>query len=132
MQHVCETISSKIRDYMAPLPDIEMIPQKIGDLDMLQLKVNAGSYTPYYYVGDGQRIAFVRVADESLPATAEQMVRLVLKGSNKTFDSLHTDYKVEAHSFTILANTFKTRTNQEWNKKYLLSFGLITNTGRHV
>lgn len=41
--------------------------------------------------GDGQRIAFVRVGDESLPATAEQMVRLVLKGSNKTFDSLHTD-----------------------------------------
>ena len=44
------------------------------------------------------------------------MVRLVLKGSNKTFDSLYTDYKVEDHSFTILANTFKTRTSQEWNK----------------
>ena len=26
MQHVCETISSKIRDYMDPLPDVEMIP----------------------------------------------------------------------------------------------------------
>lgn len=95
VQHVCETISSKIRDYMDPLPDVEMVPQRIGDLDILQLKVNAGSYTPYYYVGDGQRIAFVRVGDESLPATAEQMVRLILKGSNKTFDSLHTDYKVE-------------------------------------
>ena len=58
------------------------------------------------------------------------MVRLVLKGSNKTFDSLYTDYKVEDHSFTILANTFKTRTSQEWNKKYLLSFGLVTNTER--
>ena len=129
MQHVCETISSKIRDYMDPLPDVEMIPQRIGDLDILQLKVNAGSYTPYYYIGDGQRIAFARVGDESLPVTAEQMVRLVLKGSNKTFDSLYTDYKVEDHSFTILANTFKTRTSQEW-KKYLLSFGLVTNTER--
>ena len=130
MQHVCETISSKIRDYMDPLPDVEMIPQRIGDLDILQLKVNAGSYTPYYYIGDGQRIAFARVGDESLPVTAEQMVRLVLKGSNKTFDSLYTDYKVEDHSFTILANTFKTRTSQEWNKKYLLSFGHVTNTER--
>lgn len=129
VQHVCETISSKIRDYMDPLPDTEMVPQRTGNLDILQLKVNAGSYTPYYYIGDGQRIAFVRVGDESLPATAEQMVRLVLKGSNKTFDSLRTDYKVEDHSFTILANTFKARTNQEWNKKYLLSFGLVTNTG---
>lgn len=129
VQHVCETISTKIRDYMDPLPDVEMLPQRIGDLDILQLKVSAGNYTPYYYVGDGQRVAFIRVGDESLPATAEQMVRLVLKGSNKTFDSLHTDYKVEDSSFTILANTFKLRTSQEWNKKYLSSFGLVTDTG---
>ena len=129
VQHVCETISSRIRDYMDPLPEVEMIPHDIDGLHILQLKVNAGHYTPYYYVGDGQRIAFVRVGDESLPATAEQMVRLVLKGSNKTFDSLHTDYKVEDYAFTILTNTFKDRTKQEWDKKYLLSFGLVTGAG---
>ena len=129
VQHVCEAISSKIRDYMDPLPEVEIIPHDVDGLHILQLKVNAGHYTPYYYVGDGQRIAFVRVGDESLPATAEQMVRLVLKGSNKTFDSLHTDYKIEDYSFTILANTFKKRTSQEWDKKYLLSFGLVTNAG---
>lgn len=129
VQHVCETISSRIRDYMDPLPEVEMIPHDIDGLHLLQLKVNAGHYTPYYYLGDGQRIAFARVGDESLPATAEQMVRLVLKGSNKTFDSLHTDYKTEDYSFTILANSFKERTKQEWNKKYLLSFGLVTGTG---
>jgi len=129
VQYVCETISSKIRDYMDPLPNVEMLPQKINNLDILQLKVNSGNYTPYYYVGDGQRIAFVRVGDESLPATSEQMVRLVLKGSNKTFDSLLTDYSVENSSFTILSNNFKSRTGQEWNKKYLLSFGLVTGTG---
>ena len=129
VQYVCESISCKIRDYMDPLPDVEMIPQEINGHEILQLKVCAGSYTPYYYVGDGQRVAFIRIGDESLPATAEQMVRLVLKGSNKTYDSLHTDYKAEDFAFTILANTFKTRTNQEWNKKYLLSFGLVTNSG---
>ncbi len=57
------------------------------------------------------------------------MVRLVLKGSNKTFDSLRTDYQAEDYSFTILANSFKDRTKQEWDKKYLLSFGLVTGTG---
>ena len=114
---------------MDPLPEVEMVPHDMDGLRILQLKVNSGHYTPYYYVGDGQRIAFVRVGDESIPATAEQMVRLVLKGTNKTYDSLHTDYKVEDYSFTILANTFKKRTNQEWDKKYLLSFGLVTNTG---
>ena len=122
---ICETISSKIRDYMDPTPEVEMIPHKIGTLNVLELKVPAGHYTPYYYVGDGQRIAFVRIGDESLPATAEQMVRLVLKGSNKTFDFLSTDYKADDYSFTILANEFKKRTAQEWNKKYLLSFGLV-------
>ncbi len=129
VQHVCETISSRIRDYMDPLPEVEMIPHDVDGLHILQLKVNAGHYTPYYYVGDGQRIAFVRVGDESMPATAEQMVRLVLKGSNKTFDSLATDYKAEDNTFVILANTFKKRTTQEWNKKFLVSFGLVTNSG---
>ena len=125
VQHVCESISTRIRDYMDPLPDVEMIPIEYNGLYVLQLKVNTGHYTPYYYVGDGQKIAFVRIGDKSIPATAEQMVRLVLKGSNRTFDSLHTDYKANNHAFTILANTFKSRTGQEWDKKYLLSFGLV-------
>ena len=57
VQHVCEAISSKIRDYMDPLPEVETVPHDIDGLHFLQLKVNAGHYTPYYYVGDGQRIA---------------------------------------------------------------------------
>jgi ATP-dependent DNA helicase RecG len=129
LQRVCESISAKIRDYMDPLPEVETIPHQLDDFNVLQLKVHAGNYTPYYYVGDGQRVAFVRIGDESVPATAEQMVRLVLKGSNKTFDSLHTEYKAEDYSFTILANAFKDRTKQDWDKKYLLSFGLVTGTG---
>ena len=128
VQSVCETISSKIRDYMDPLPEVEMIPQRINGLDILRLKVNPGRYTPYYYVGDGQRIAFIRLGEESVPATAEQMLRLVLKGANKTYDSLETAYKAEDYSFNILANTFRTRAQQEWNKKYLISFGLVTST----
>ncbi len=129
MQRICEIISGKIRDYMDPLPDVEIIPHKTDNLDVLQIKVHSGNYTPYYYVGDGQRVAFVRIGDETLPATAEQMVRLVLKGSNKTFDSLVTDYKAEDNTFIILANTFRKRTTQEWDKKFLVSFGLVTNTG---
>ena len=129
VQHVCESVSVRIRDYMDPLPDVEMIPVAIDGLNVLQVKVNAGHYTPYYYVGDGQRIAFVRIGDESVPATPEQMVRLVLKGSNRTFDSLHTDYKAENYAFTILANTFKSRIGQEWDKKFLLSFGLVDGEG---
>lgn len=130
IQRVCETISNKIRDYMDPLPEVEMIPHKTDEgMNVLQLKVNAGNYTPYYYVGYGQRVAFVRIGDESVPATAEHMVRLVLKGSNKTYDSLITDYRKDDNSFIILANEFKKRTEQDWNTKYLLSFGLVTSKG---
>ena len=129
IQHVTETISMKIRDYMDPLPDVEMIPLEQEGKHVLQLKVKEGLYTPYYYVGDGQRVAFVRNGDESLPATGEQMVRLVLKGTNRTYDSLRTDKRVEDYSFAILANTFKERVQQDWDKKYLLSFGLVTDDG---
>lgn len=55
VQYVCEVISSRIRDYMDPLPEIEMIPHDIDGLHILQLKVDAGHYTPYYYIGDDQR-----------------------------------------------------------------------------
>lgn len=129
VQHVTEAISMKIRDYMDPLPEVEAIPLEMEGKRVLQLKVKAGSYTPYYYVGNGQRVAFVRNGDESIPATGEQMVRLVLKGSNQAYDSLHTDKRVEDHSFAILANTFKERTGQDWDRKYLLSFGLVTDDG---
>ena len=42
IQHVCETISSKIRDYIDPLPEVEMIPLRINELEVLQLKVHCG------------------------------------------------------------------------------------------
>lgn len=129
VQHVSQVISTRIRDLMDPLPDVELIPLEVEGKEILQVKVSSGHYTPYYYIGDGQRLAFIRVGDESLPATAEQMVRLVLKGSNKTYDSLLTDYKADENTFIILANTFKSRINQEWDKKFLLSFGLVANTG---
>jgi len=129
IQHVTEVISMKIRDYMDPLPEVEAITLEIEGKHVLQLKVKEGLYTPYYYVGDGQRVAFVRNGDESLPATGEQMVRLVLKGSNRTYDSLRTDKRVEDYSFAILANTFKERVQQDWDKKYLQSFGLVTDDG---
>lgn len=51
--------------------------------------------------------------DKSLPATAEQMVRIVLKGSNQTYDSLVTDYRAKDNTFIILTNEFKKRTAQD-------------------
>lgn len=130
IQSVTEKISSAVKERMDPMPDVEAIPHKINDIEVLELNVHPGKYTPYYYVGDGQRLAFVRMGDESVQASAEQMVRLVLKGSNQTYDSLVTDVRLDDSSFSILANTFKQRVQQPWDKKYLHSFGLVTGDGR--
>ena len=128
-QYAAEKISEQIREKMDPIPDVRLIPLRQDGCDVLQLKVLEGHYTPYYYVGDGQRVAFIRIGNESVAATAEQMFRLVLKGSGKTYDSIVTDIPAEEHSFTILANTFRKRTQQQWDKKYIKSFGLVTPDG---
>jgi len=60
----------------------------------------------------------------------EDMLRLVLKMSNKSYDSLHTDCKVEDNSFVILANTIKERTGNDFQKKFLKSFGLLPDDQR--
>ena len=62
-QHVMESISFLLRDHMDPLPEVEIIPMILDSKTVIQLKVAAGKYTPYYYVGDGQRVAFVRIGD---------------------------------------------------------------------
>lgn len=129
-QRVAELISEKIKEYMDPLPSVELIPIEDAGKCILELKVKAGTYTPYYYVGDGQRIAFERVGNESVPASAERMVQLVLRGSNQTFDSIVTSERIEDNSFSILVHDFEERTSQQWDKKYLYSFGLVTIEGQ--
>ena len=47
-----------------------------------------------------------------------------------TWDSLPTQVDANKHSFVILANTFREQTHQEWNDKYLESFGLVTSDGK--
>ena len=41
------------------------------------LRVPSGQETPYYYTGDGNRIAYVRIGNESVPASAVDLKRLV-------------------------------------------------------
>ena len=129
IQYVSEVISSQIRDRMDPLPSVELVPRDVNGMKVLELMVKAGGYTPYYYVGDNQRIAFVRVGNESMPATDEQMMRLVLKGTNRSFDSINTAYSLQDFTFIMLANTYRQRLDLPWDKKYVKSFGLVTEEG---
>ena len=72
------------------------------------------------------RSAFVRIGNESVQAAQHQLLTLVLKGSNSTFDAQKTTLRRIDNSFAILANTFVNRVGQPFDEKMLESMGLIT------
>lgn len=123
-------ISETIKARLDPVPEVQLIPIEHEGHFLLEVKVKAGTLTPYYYYQDGTRTAYVRVGNESVECNSQQLLSLVLKGTHMTWDSLPTQVDASKHSFIILANTFREQTHQEWNDKYLESFGLVTPDGK--
>ena len=123
-------ISETIKARLDPVPEIKLIPIEHEGHTLLEVKVKAGTLTPYYYYQDGTRTAYTRVGNESVECNSQQLLSLVLKGTHMTWDSLPTQVDASKHSFVILTNTFREQTHQEWNDKYLESFGLVTSDGK--
>ena len=123
-------ISEMIKARLDPVPEVQLIPIKHEGHTLLEVKVKTGMLTPYYYYQDGTRTAYMRIGNESVECNSQQLLSLVLKGTHMTWDSLPTQVNASKHSFVILANTFREQTHQEWNEKYLESFGLVTPDGK--
>ena len=119
-------ISEMIKARLDPVPEVQLIPIEHEGHTLLEVKVKTGTLTPYYYYQDGTRTAYIRIGNESVECNSQQLLSLVLKGTHMTWDSLPTQVDASKHSFIILANTFREQTHQEWNDKYLESFGLVT------
>ena len=130
VQADADFISEMIKARLDPVPEVQLISIEHEGRILLEVKVKAGVLTPYYYYQDGTRTAFVRVGNESVECNSQQLLSLVLKGTHMTWDSLPTQVDARKHSFIILANTFREQTHQEWNDKYLESFGLVTSDGK--
>ena len=130
VQADADFISEMIKVRLDPVPEVQLIPIEHEGRTLLEVKVKAGVLTPYYYYQDGTRMAYVRVGNESVECNSQQLLSLVLKGMHMTWDSLPTQVDANKHSFIILANTFREQTHQEWNDKYLESFGLVTSDGK--
>ena len=123
-------ISQIIKDHMDPVPEFTLNPIEGNDGKVvLEVKISAGSQTPYYFVWKRRRMAFIRLGDESVPATSHQLYNLVLKGSNRSWDSLETSELRKDHSFTILAREYNERSGAKWEENLLTSFGLVTDDG---
>ena len=130
-QSDAEFISECINDRLDPIPEYDLIPQEMDGHTILELRIMKGIFTPYYYYQDGTRTAFVRYGNESVVATSRQLLALVLKGSNRTWDSLSTNIEKEQHSFIMLANTYRKQTNLKFEDKLMNSWGLV-DTNNHL
>ncbi|MBQ1730819.1 MAG: putative DNA binding domain-containing protein, partial [Bacteroidales bacterium] len=125
-----EFISDRIKVFIDPVPEFELVTKPIGNgRFVLELHVHAGDMTPYYYVNSGTHSAFIRIGDESVIANAHQLSALVLKGRNRTYDSLATNYHLGELTFDTLAKTYQKQTGQPFEDKLLQSFSLVTDDG---
>ena len=124
-----ETISTLIKARITPLPEFILTPHRIDGKDILALRVPGGEAPPYFYQGDGSMMAYVRVGNESNPATSHRLKELVLKGKNIAFDSLPTEYKQNDLTFAVFEAAFKQATGKTLTSKEYISFGLCRPDG---
>ena len=82
-----EKISEEIKSKLDPVPAVNLEYKELDGKKLVLLQVYPGQETPYYYIGDKQRLAFIRVGNESVTADRIQLKSLVLKGSDRiSFD----------------------------------------------
>ena len=124
-----EKISEIVKSKMDPIPTIDLQIRQEDGKEFILLHVSAGAETPYYYIGDGGRIAYIRVGNESVQATATDLKRLVLRGSNSTYDSLSTLYRFESFAFTKLRSVYRQRTGLDMDTQDFVSFGMVDEKG---
>lgn len=136
IQADAEAISRLIKERITPLPEFMLAPMQENGKNLLALTVSPGPATPYFYRADGITEAYIRIGNESVMAPDYMLPELILKGTNRTFDSLITDSKKADYSFTLLEATYLERTNLHFEPTDYVSFGLsdkdgfLTNAGR--
>lgn len=131
-----EAISRLIKERIKPLPEFVLLPIKENGKNILSLEIHSGTGTPYFYKADGVTEAYIRIGNESIVAPDYLLRELILKGTNRTFDTLITDSKKADYSFTLLEATYLERTKLHFEPTDYVSFGLadkegfLTNAGK--
>ena len=129
-QQAIEIISEIIKAKIEPMLLFKINPIEFDAKTVLKLEIKAGASTPYYYVNEGSKIAYVRLGNESVVAPAHILNELILKGQRLSFDAMASKSKFTDLSFTLFEATFKqrTRTSIERTSDYP-SFGLLDENG---
>ena len=125
-----EKMSEDIKAKLDPIPAINLEHMKVDGKNLILLHVYPGQETPYYYIGDKQRLAFVRVGNESVTADRIQLKSLVLKGSGRTYDSLPSSYRFEDMAFSKLKSVHYKRLQRSFEDDEFTSWGIIDENGK--
>ena len=130
-----ETISRLIKERITPCPNFILAPERENGKDILVLSVSAGRSTPYYYKADGITEAYIRIGNESVIAPSYVLNQLLLKGMNRTYDALDSEYDFKDYAFSKLRERYKAWTGNSMVEKLFDSFemrdehGKLTNAG---
>ena len=124
-----EKISEEIKTKLDPVPVVNLEYKEIDGKRLILLHVYAGQETPYYYIGDKQRLAFVRIGNESVTADRIQLKALVLKGSGRTYDSLPSNYRFEDMAFSKLRSVHYKRLQRSFDDNEFVSWGIVDENG---
>lgn len=124
-----EVISEYVKTKLDPVPDIHLEFKNLDGKRLILLHVNTGTETPYYYIGDKQRIAYIRIGNESVVTDRLQLKALVLKGSGRTYDALPSPYKFTDMAFTQLRSACYKRLHRSFDDSEFTSWGIIDENG---
>lgn len=128
-QAIIEKITDLIDKFITPKIVFKLVPHVQDGLTFIELSVNPGSSTPYYYKNEGTKIAYIRNGSSTIEAPEYVLNELILKGTGKTYDSIVTGYKKEKFAFSILESDFYEKTGTEFTAQDYISFGLATSEG---
>ena len=135
VQTDAEEISRLIKERITPFPNFILTPERENGKDILVLSVLTGRSTPYYYKADGLMEAYIRLGNESVVAPSYVLNKLLLKGMNRTYDALTSEYNFKDYAFSKLRERYKTWTGSSMEEKLFDSFemrdeyGKLTNAG---
>ena len=125
-----ERISEEIKTKLDPIPAVKLEFMEVDGKKLILLHVYKGQETPYYYIGDKQRLAFVRVGNESVVANRLQLKNLVMRGAGRSFDAIPSPYKFEDMAFSKLKSVYFKRLNQSFDDSDFVSWGIVDNDGK--
>ena len=134
-QSDAEAISRLIKERITPYPNFILIPENKNGKNILILTISAGRTTPYYYKSDGIMEAYIRIGNESIIAPDYVRNQLILKGMNRTYDTLLSEHNFKDYSFSKLRERYKSWTGNSMEDKLFDSFEIrdkhnkLTNAG---